>query len=63
MDRKDNLILPIPSESPSRAQLKQINRKYGMFIHFGINTFHNMEWTDGTLLAESYQPSGIDADQ
>ena len=32
-----------PSKKPSEAQLKQIERKYGMFIHFGINTFHGME--------------------
>ena len=31
-------ILPVPSNQPSPAQQKQIARKYGMFIHFGINT-------------------------
>ncbi len=61
--KDENLILPKPSKRPGKAQLKQINRKYGMFIHFGMNTFHNLEWTDGTLPAQSYQPSSIDADQ
>jgi len=56
-------ILPIPSREPSQAQLKQIERKYGMFIHFGINTFHDMEWTDGSLPASSYNPPAVDADQ
>ncbi|PZX51373.1 alpha-L-fucosidase [Algoriphagus chordae] len=56
-------ILPIPSTSPSEAQLKQIERKYGMFIHFGINTFHDQEWTDGSKPASSYAPTAIDADQ
>ena len=56
-------ILPIPSTSPSKAQQAQIARKYGMFIHFGINTFHDEEWTDGSKPAESYTPTGIDADQ
>ena len=41
------IILPQPGNSPSKAQQKQIDRKYGMFIHFGINTFHDEEWTDG----------------
>jgi len=56
-------ILPVPSKNPSSAQLKQIERKYGMFIHFGINTFHDMEWTDGSKPAESYKPLAIDAEQ
>lgn len=56
-------ILPVPSTKPGKAQLKQIERKYGMFIHFGINTFHDMEWTDGSLPASSYKPSAINAEQ
>ncbi|WP_167613188.1 alpha-L-fucosidase [Maribellus sediminis] len=56
-------ILPVPSKTPSKAQLKQIERKYGMFIHFGINTFHDMEWTDGSKPASSYTPATIDAEQ
>ncbi|MFV0266179.1 MAG: alpha-L-fucosidase [Draconibacterium sp.] len=56
-------ILPVPSTKPGKAQLKQIERKYGMFIHFGINTFHDMEWTDGSLPASSYTPSAINAEQ
>lgn len=56
-------ILPVPSTQPSPAQQKQIARKYGMFIHFGINTFHDQEWTDGSKPASSYQPTAVDADQ
>ncbi|HBA30360.1 alpha-L-fucosidase [Parabacteroides goldsteinii] len=56
-------ILPVPSNQPSPAQQKQIARKYGMFIHFGINTFHDQEWTDGSKPASSYRPTAIDADQ
>ena len=40
---------PRPSEKPSKYQKQQIKRKYGMFIHFGINTFHDMEWWGGAL--------------
>lgn len=54
---------PIPSDRPGKHQLAQINRKYGMFIHFGINTFHDQEWTDGSLPALSYKPTAIDAEQ
>lgn len=56
-------LLPKPSSRPSLAQQEQIKRKYGMFIHFGINTFHNKEWTDGSKLAASYKPTEIDAEQ
>jgi alpha-L-fucosidase len=34
-----------------------------MFIHFGINTFHDTEWSDGTFQPSSYNPPIIDADQ
>ncbi len=54
---------PVPSSIPSLYQLAQIDRKYGMFIHFGINTFYDEEWTDGTKPASSYKPDKIDADQ
>ena len=56
-------ILPEPSTSPSKAQQQQIKRQYGMFIHFGINTFHDEEWTDGSKPASSYAPPVIDAEQ
>ncbi|MCG8685610.1 MAG: alpha-L-fucosidase, partial [Desulfobacterales bacterium] len=59
----EETLLPIPSREPNAAQLKQIERKYGMFITFGINTFHDQEWTDGSLPAASYKPTMIDADQ
>lgn len=61
--KEQKLILPVPSTEPSKAQLQQIERKYGMFIHFGINTFHDEEWTDGSKPAESYAPTAVDADQ
>lgn len=53
----------IPSEKPSKYQKDQIKRQYGMFIHFGINTFHDTEWSDGSFPAETYAPTDIDARQ
>ena len=35
------LHYPASSLTPNKAQKQQIARKYGMFIHFGINTFHD----------------------
>ena len=54
---------PVPSNQPSKYQWQQINRRYGMFIHFGINTFWDEEWTDGSKPPSSYAPDTIDADQ
>lgn len=54
---------PRSSDKPSKYQKQQIKRKYGMFIHFGINTFHDMEWSDGCLPSASYRPDTIDAAQ
>ena len=54
---------PEPSGKPGAYQLAQIERKYGMFIHFGINTFHDEEWTDGSKPPLSYKPLAVDADQ
>jgi len=54
---------PLPSTKPGKYQLEQIERKYGMFIHFGINTFYDEEWTDGSKPAASYKPLAVDADQ
>lgn len=52
-----------PSNAPNALQKQQINRTYGMFVHFGINTFNEKEWSDGTLPASSYNPDQLDCDQ
>lgn len=56
------LIHQISSTEPTPGQLAQMERKYGMFIHFGVNTFGNVEWSDGGIDARSYQPDEIDAE-
>lgn len=59
---KDGKFYPEPSTEPNEGQLKMIQRRYGAFLHFGINTFNNIEWSEGTLPIESYHPDAIDAD-
>jgi alpha-L-fucosidase len=56
-------ITIIPNTEPNKAQIEQIQRRFGMFIHFGINTFNNVEWSDGTIPASAYNPCAIDAEQ
>lgn len=51
-----NLIKQKPATEPNEFQLKQMKRKFGMFIHFVVNTFGNTEWSDGMIRAKSYQP-------
>lgn len=67
------LLLLICLQSPAHSQQaaktysidqqNQIKRGYGMFIHFGINTFNETEWSDGKLPVNSYQPTNLDCDQ
>lgn len=54
---------PTPSSELNKSQLNQIERGYGMFIHFGINTFNEIEWSNGSLPASSYNPTNLDCDQ
>ncbi|MCC8113091.1 MAG: alpha-L-fucosidase [Bacteroidales bacterium] len=52
-----------PSTQPNECQQRLIDRGYGMFIHFGINTFNGLEWSDGTTPASAYNPTQLDCDQ
>lgn len=56
------MITLTPSDRPNACQMAQIARKYGMFVHFGINTFYDTEWSNGKLSAQGYRPTAIDAD-
>lgn len=47
---------------PTPEQLAWQRAGFGLFCHFGVNTFHGREWSDGTLPAESFDPTDFDAD-
>jgi alpha-L-fucosidase len=49
--------------TPNKIQRSQIARGYGMFIHFGVNTFNEIEWSKGNLPAASFNPTNLDCDQ
>ena len=55
-------IMQQPALEPNRYQRAQMERRFGMFIHFGINTFYNTEWSNGRLPIRDYCPTAIDAD-
>ncbi len=52
-----------PATAPNATQKALIKRGYGMFIHFGINTFIDAEWSDGTVPVDVYHPAKLDPDQ
>lgn len=48
---------------PTVAQQRWIDLKFGMFVHFGINTYYDSEWSDGTLDPSRFNPTQLDTDQ
>lgn len=48
---------------PTPEQLTWQRDAVGVFFHFGLNTFHGKEWSDGTLPAASFNPTELDAEQ
>lgn len=55
-----------PSRSypiPTRQQLEWQQMETYAFIHFGLNTFNDMEWGYGDTPAETFNPSNLDCEQ
>lgn len=52
-----------PRPRPSRAQLEWQRDELAMFVHFGVNTFTDREWGDGTESPSIFAPSALDAGQ
>jgi alpha-L-fucosidase len=48
---------------PTPAQLRWMDLKLGLMVHFGINTYYDAEWSDGTLGPNKYNPQQLDTDQ
>jgi alpha-L-fucosidase len=48
---------------PSRAQLEWQRDELALFLHFGVNTFSDREWGDGTEDPASFAPTALDARQ
>lgn len=49
--------------TPSATQLEWQRDELAMFLHFGVNTFTNREWGDGTEDPAIFAPSRLDARQ
>ena len=48
---------------PTPSQLAWQRDELALFIHFGVNTFSNREWGDGTEDPRSFNPIQFDAGQ
>lgn len=44
------------SLEPNVYQTRKAHLKYGMFIHYGMNTFLGQEWSDGSSAPSTYNP-------
>ena len=48
---------------PTKYQLAWQDMEYYFFVHFGPNTFTDLEWGKGTENAEVFDPKDLDCDQ
>lgn len=48
---------------PTQQQLAWQDLELGMFCHFGLNTFCNREWGEGSDSPEAFHPAELDARQ
>lgn len=55
-----NTVSSVENTVPTPAQLAWQRDGFGIFIHFGVNTFADVEWSDGTIPASAFQPETVD---
>ncbi|MBN2151131.1 MAG: alpha-L-fucosidase [Candidatus Lokiarchaeota archaeon] len=48
---------------PTEAQARWQDDEFGIFVHFGMNTFNNREWSDGTCSLDTFNPTRLDCEQ
>jgi alpha-L-fucosidase len=48
---------------PTAAQLRWQREELAIFLHFGVNTFTDREWGDGTEQPSVFDPTALDARQ
>src|SRR3954452_20830665 len=54
-------LLPPDRPLPSAAQLQWHRDEMAMFLHFGVNTFTDREWGDGSESPSIFNPTSLDA--
>jgi len=58
-----SLDKPVLEVGPDKVQKKFQELKFGMFVHFGLNTFYSNESSDGDLPLYNFNPEIIDTNQ
>ena len=48
---------------PSQRQMDWFDVNFYAFVHFGVNTFTDREWGDGTEPESIFNPAKLDCDQ
>ena len=62
-DSPSEIIKKAANVVPTPRQLEWQKKELLAFIHFGVNTFTNKEWGDGTEKENIFNPQKFDADQ
>lgn len=62
-DRQQDITRKAANVTPSPRQLRWQGLELTGFLHFGINTFTNKEWGDGTESPQLFNPTALDARQ
>lgn len=62
-DTPADIISKAANVVPSPRQYRWQRQELTAFVHFGMNTFTNREWGDGTEPESNFNPTNLDADQ
>ena len=62
-EKLDSLGLEATSPFPTARQMEWYRREKSIFFHFGMNTFTNMEWGDGSESPSIFNPEKLDCRQ